>query len=1191
MIAKFKKKNIKNKLYTVIITFAALFVVVGISIVGITAFGGNTLTKPVPTQVTLNGVTYTKDSGSQFVILEIVPQEGLGELGYMVGGDSMPIKPSDISKISNAENRAKVTDAWKDCVGCITGIWDRTKYSNDGLTIEGFEDRNLFANSVFGNSNMTDKILVKSVGAKSVTKTMVDEADLIYVNPGYHSSKFYEAYNLMAQYAPSSGLSKVYTNTNTNSNRALFSNYNFSAEIALAIYIKSVKDNMPLIYDDAQTKWGNTESGDNYSKLGQLLLDIDPDAFITEFASQKNSDTSYSGTKGSIKVNNSILQITRNSTNVNWDSNMFVENNTPQYPYFNGGTRNSLYLRKNVLAYSGYNLMDMLFLGGGSQNTDYNGIGTYLGTDFDVARNIFGINSNGNLAYTSMVRYIIGDFPSPGAFHKISVLEIQPSSAYQYNNYDGAVRIANYFGLDSSVLNANNWNSYIEVKSVASNGFNGMNEDIIEKYDLVIVGSNNPSAYLKTSTIYSSKGEQMLIKGVNTSTRFSGNDMTQKSVNKIVAFAKAGKPMILSQDLFYGNGKIDSTASIYNLSIVRLRAQLITAKVSDRNIMDEPARPGETIPGSYRYLIRMEKPTITIDQSLKVNYNNDIATTTVSAGDLSNLRFFGKIGDSAKNYNLVVYIDKNSNGLFAPEASDDTNEVFYKGNVATNGSGDFSINLDLPETLRGYIGWKVVATDTATGLSSEDLGGFVIEVRTEDVKTVKLLQIIPIPTSNAPITLNMKTNQTFQQLFANTQSVSGLKLDVSTMTTREYEDMYKNGNTYTKGDYNTHNMLKNYSMVVFGFSDAFSYNDISNANGALDNLYDYIEKGNSVLFVHDLTSFSAYSDGSKTVDYGNSIGGTTWGFNITKTFRNIIGMDRYGASLNLGYGDSIQGYTNEFLFRFGKTSYSIFNGVTAYNNNILTDKVDRLNQGQVTEFPYKTAENLSISPTHAQYFQLNLEGHDDINEDVVVWYTLGDSNNYSASKYYSYAGQDAVNSYYIYSKGNVTYTGSGHSQVSSEEELKLFVNTVIRAILSGNSVPEVTVKNAAIVTDGQYELFSRKDDQLPNIDFVALDRDLSTNTGKFQSGLIYWDMDGDGNYNTGDIVIKQYGLNELPNAHMVTIELNNYQNIKNSKGVTLLDFYKDRSNFLKVGIQATDGYNSTGSASVTIRFRNLFNLD
>ena len=74
----------------------------------------------------------------------------------------------------------------------------------------------------------------------------------------------------------------------------------------------------------------------------------------------------------------------------------------------------------------------------------------------------------------------------------------------------------------------------------------------------------------------------------------------------------------------------------------------------------------------------------------------------------------------------------------------------------------------------------------------------------------------------------------------------------------------------------------------------------------------------------------------------------------------------------------------------------------------MTSSLSKLNTGEVTSYPYGIDSSISVAPTHAQYFALNLETQ--VNgSDPVVWYTLdnGDKN------YFSLSGQDAVNNYYM----------------------------------------------------------------------------------------------------------------------------------------------------------------------------------
>ena len=48
---------------------------------------------------------------------------------------------------------------------------------------------------------------------------------------------------------------------------------------------------------------------------------------------------------------------------------------------------------------------------------------------------------------------------------------------------------------------------------------------------------------------------------------------------------------------------------------------------------------------------------------------------------------------------------------------------------------------------------------------------------------------------------------------------------------------------------------------------------------------------------------------------------------------------------------------------------------------------------------------------------------------------------------------DVVNQYYIYSCGNITYTGAGHSSTQTPDEQKMIVNTIIAAYRHTQSAP------------------------------------------------------------------------------------------------------------------------------------------
>lgn len=255
--------------------------------------------------------------------------------------------------------------------------------------------------------------------------------------------------------------------------------------------------------------------------------------------------------------------------------------------------------------------------------------------------------------------------------------------------------------------------------------------------------------------------------------------------------------------------------------------------------------------------------------------------------------------------------------------------------------------------------------------------------------------------------------------------------------------------------------LENYNMLVIGFADC--YNDIRN-DATLRAIEDFIASGKSVLFTHDTTSLNNL----KETTGGRSRSYTDWGYHINRYFRNTLGMDRYGSTLIYDHdgedhteemekkdkvylagtgqaneitavdtkiGGTLQERTKELVH--GYTRWELYkNQNRTTGTNKTTNSATKINDGQITRYPYVVGDTIDVATTHSQYYQLDLES-----DDIVVWYCLGGS---SYANYYN----DATNFYYIYNKGNITYTGVGHNGSLDEDEAKLFVNTMVAAYMA-----------------------------------------------------------------------------------------------------------------------------------------------
>ena len=382
----------------------------------------------------------------------------------------------------------------------------------------------------------------------------------------------------------------------------------------------------------------------------------------------------------------------------------------------------------------------------------------------------------------------------------------------------------------------------------------------------------------------------------------------------------------------------------------------------------------------------------------------------------------------------------------------------------------------------------------------------------------------------------------------------------TTMTNKQFNTAYANGtlnlmsyDMVILGFYDSYNLRG-------GTETDINYNSVMGEGG----LREYIDSGKSVLFAHDTTSITAVEDYTKVTVAGKNGGKiydasgvscSVWGYYLNIYVRDMVGLDTYGITLGkLGPKDGIDysmvssgqdlsasdagkklmkdlenkldadGYykiglkplayvpnsdktktvreTQGFLYgwmdwHWKKASNVTYRKVrTKYN----TDRAERVNEGQITTYPYYLDETIDIARTHHQYFTLDLTTDDDKDgeTDLVVWYTMGgkegdnshiDTSLFTSNPNNGFSTKDAnfddtsekdvMNNYYIYNKGNITYTGFGDfdnttwlNRGNVVDECKLFVNTLVAAYQAGASDSSVSVfdtPDGTVPTDTFFE--------------------------------------------------------------------------------------------------------------------------
>ena len=521
--------------------------------------------------------------------------------------------------------------------------------------------------------------------------------------------------------------------------------------------------------------------------------------------------------------------------------------------------------------------------------------------------------------------------------------------------------------------------------------------------------------------------------------------------------------------------------------------------------------------------------------------------------------------------------------MFSEDHTTDDTELFYCESDGTGiqwTNGGFSTTLSLPSGLTGYVGWKVEITDTDTGLRTYTSGAFALKNKE---RTINVLQI---KSNSQESHLNLAPGSKFDEKFKSEAGITGFNLKVKEMTKTVFsEELKKNPK-----------LLDDYSMIVMGFADNYGNDNDLSAN-AIDAIKTYIDDGKSVLMTHDCMSYRENGTGKKAAGSYEKLN------YATQQLKPLIGM-KDGYSL-----------TDTLIYKLSGVGPFASSGNTT--NTRMTSSLSKLNTGEVTSYPYGIDSSISVAPTHAQYFALNLETQ--VNgSDPIVWYTLdnGDKN------YFSLSGQDAVNNYYIYSAGNVTYTSAGHSDMDKEgtdAEMELFVNTFVRAILAGNSEPQVSYTDAVYDdTQKAYSSYIKYNytkfaDRKLNFSFKITDADLidgrgiikeafmyvyneekrgdtDVKDGKFDSSkdkrLGYISIDGSGNVSLTSMPVSS-GSSKVKSGVEYTVD--NFWSLSGADDASLRQKLSDGT--LKIGIQATDGHNGVGYAILNLQVKDLFNMD
>ena len=681
---------------------------------------------------------------------------------------------------------------------------------------------------------------------------------------------------------------------------------------------------------------------------------------------------------------------------------------------------------------------------------------------------------------------------------------------------------------------------------------------------------------------------------------YSGNDLTKLALQKLEEYDEAGFPIMFG-DGFYSSfsggsytmaNTIDRNSNIYQLGgiIDESGSKAIYSGELNGSYPDRAAAFMQTLTSNSKKveMIFAVSPVLYDSNApVKDRYINgyDNAYRTLY------YKFFVK-APAGTSYQVCLLVDSNTDGYFTVGKEDvgATIKDIEEGEFVASGIVEAGKWYYVKRNVMNRIGsvvWKLELVKDDKVYACES-GVSAIQAdpnNPEEVVSIKVLQIVPgTHTFNNTAGLNSLTLPTQEEIEAHKltgnvltgsakkfyegiKDLDGLDLKFFRMKQAEILTASESVSGETTEAKISKYLYDNYDMLVLGFADI--YNGVSDPD-LLKAIESFVDKGKAVLYTHDTSS------GISTEYDNNTL--PVWGRTITEAYREFFGMDRYGAkkyydtgnmssipaekdkpyypvsssgdtgklytnkSNNSSSGKAlIQGVTNGMLYRTQYPENSDPDG----DKNLNAHAVTRVNQGAITEYPYTIPETIEIASTHPQYYQLDME-----HEDIVVWYCLAAGTTVSPYEedYFNSSKNDVRSDYYIYNKGNVTYSGMGHMQWGSDEnsvvlpdyEIQLFINTFVAAYRAAAVGVKIEVQNSDATGDStgnQYlcvDVDSSDADEIIGNDIV--------NSYKLQVE----DSDGEG-YAIGDELTRKskriyFRLND-PNtvvdpAYELTIKLN-----------------------------------------------------
>ncbi len=609
-----------------------------------------------------------------------------------------------------------------------------------------------------------------------------------------------------------------------------------------------------------------------------------------------------------------------------------------------------------------------------------------------------------------------------------------------------------YMTTNQLTANLNDLNAGYDMIYISA-GYNGdyMNRNNSDSSEHTTVYNNGALNGL----VYRSTGDNF---GLDTNYQYTGNDISTGIQTGLTDYVGSGAPVVVADELLLVNdegsitsvnaNRVEATSNLYGFlnscyvsENVFSHSQMLSANAHFQETMNVSGLSlsfyldGQLCADSY------DGSELSLFHT-EENYRNVIQLEFAAFPQVN--------AEQAIAYHPDFIVDVDKDGRFDENVAEvtfyflnengkweiKTDDTFYSGQR-------YRLDFGFSKTYVGNIAWKLQLRDASNDkVKTEKVAYQTISksVNTAaEQRTVKVLQI----KSNQGTTIDMgdlandKTAKQIRKLLTDKMNVTGMTFEFTSMTLSDFESTYGTDAGYEQ-------LCASCDMIMIGFSE--NYGAISST--ALDVLSRFQENPTkSLLTSNDVAAF-----------------GQTNGFSNGYLDANTTGSYYKSLTETSGVGSSANG---------------VYDSMVA---NVVND-------GQISCYPYAVGDNVRLSSTHYQDYALNL------NSNVSVWYAIGTDSD--ANTQYSASPRDAINNYYIYSCGNVMYTGVGSTNMLDangyvvDGEAKLFANTIVATAQLAMQMPSISVRKSASLNAAKMEYYVLPYDIMVNSsEYTALESEV-----------------------------------------------------------------------------------------------------